>query len=187
MAIGIGRSRQRQSSPASHGREQQKGSALGIVTTTSETAFTQSPETIYDFVTRPANWTKTYPGSAHVGSVNDHMPLKIGDTWTEAGPAGDRIFTWHLAIAMRPKMWVFNSVGKLGHDREGNGGLTGRITVHYLFTRPGEDVTLFTRTMTVEAYRDTPLPDEFFRIVNPANIDSYHAAIARELTTVSVV
>ena len=42
---------------------------LGIVTTSSETAFSHTPETIYDFVTNPANWTKTYPGSAHVGEL----------------------------------------------------------------------------------------------------------------------
>ena len=156
---------------------------MGIVTTTSETVFTHSPETIYDFVTDPSNWTKTYPGSAHVGSDTNDLPLKVGDTWTEAGPDGERIFTWHLAIAMRPKMWVFNSVGNLGHDRDGNGGMAGRITVQYHFTQPGEDLTLFARTMTVEAYKDAPMPDGFFRIVNPANIDKYHAAIARELAS----
>lgn len=156
---------------------------MGIVTTTSETAFTQSPDTIYDFVTNPVNWTKTYPGSSHVGSVTNDLPLKVGDTWTEAGPDGDRIFTWHLAIAVRPKMWVFNSVGRLGHDREGNGGMPGRITVQYQFTQPGLGITLFARTMTIEGYRDAPLPDGFFKIVNPANIDKYHAAIARELNS----
>jgi hypothetical protein len=31
------------------------------VTTTSETAFMHPPEVVYDFVTNPANWTKTYP------------------------------------------------------------------------------------------------------------------------------
>jgi hypothetical protein len=36
---------------------------LGIVTTSSETALARSPETVYDFVTNPANWTKTYPGT----------------------------------------------------------------------------------------------------------------------------
>ena len=35
--------------------------------------------------------------------------------------------------------------------------------------------------MTIEAYRDAPMPDGFFRIVNPAHIDEYHAAIARHL------
>lgn len=154
---------------------------MGIVTTTSETAFTQSPEEIYDFVTNPVNWPKTYPGSANVGSVPEKFPLEIGDTWTEGHPDGQKVFTWHLAIAMRPKLWVFNSVGKLGHDIDGNGGRPGRITVQYEFTSPGNDVTLFRRTMTVEAYKDSPLPDGFFRTVNPANIDAYHAAIGREL------
>ncbi|EHB53744.1 hypothetical protein MycrhDRAFT_4207 [Mycolicibacterium rhodesiae JS60] len=155
---------------------------MGIVTTSSETAFSQSPETLYDFVTNPANWTKTYPGSNYVGKL-DSLPLAVGDTWEEGGPDSDRIFTWHLAIAVRPKLWVFNSVGRLGHDREGNGGMDGRITVQYHFTTPGEGITLFTRTMTIEAPKDSPMPDGFFRIVNPANIDRYHAAIARELTT----
>ncbi len=151
------------------------------MTTSSETAFSQSPETIYDFVTNPANWTKTYPGSNYVGKL-DTLPLAVGDTWEEGGPDWDRIFTWHLAIAVRPKLWVFTSVGRLGHDREGNGGMEGRITVEYHFTTPGPDITLFTRTMTIEAPKDAPMPDGFFRIVNLANIDRYHAAIARELS-----
>jgi hypothetical protein len=159
----------------------QKGTTLGIVTTSSETAFMYPNEVVYDVVTNPANWTKTYPGSAHVGGLPDHLPLRIGDTWTEAGPDGDRIFSWHLAIAMRPTLWVFNSVGRLGHDRDGNGGMEARITVQYHFTQPGEGITLFTRTMTIEAYKHAPLPDAFFRTVNPANIDAYHAAIVREL------
>ncbi|CAN5695854.1 hypothetical protein BH09ACT7_BH09ACT7_01020 [soil metagenome] len=82
---------------------------------------------------------------------------------------------------MRPKLFVFNSVGRLGHDSEGQGGFEGRITVRYHFTQPGPGITLFSRTMTIEAYRDAPMPDAFFRITNPANIDAYHAAIAREL------
>ncbi|BBZ11198.1 hypothetical protein MBRA_13930 [Mycobacterium branderi] len=153
---------------------------LGIVTTSSETAFSHPAEAVYDFVTNPANWTKTYPGSAHIGEL-PQVPLKIGDTWVEAGPAGDKLFTWHLAIAMRPRLFVFNSVGRLGHGRDGNGGLEGRMTIEYHFTDPGQGITLFRRTMTIEAYKDAPLPDAFFRIVNPANIDAYHAAVAREL------
>lgn len=156
---------------------------MGIVTTTSETAFTQSPEEIYNFVTNPANWALTYPGTSHIRGLPDHLPAK--DTWTEAGEEADRIFTWQLSIAMPPKLFVFNSVGRLGHDSDGNGGFDARITVQYQFLRPGNDVTLFSRTMTVEAYKDTPLPDEFFRTVNPVNIDKYHAAIARELDKVA--
>jgi hypothetical protein len=40
-----------------------EGTPLGIVTTSSDTAYTHTPEVIYDFVTNPANWTKTYPGN----------------------------------------------------------------------------------------------------------------------------
>lgn len=159
---------------------------MGIVTTSSETAFSQSAETVYDFVTNPANWTKTYPGSARVGDLPGRLPLQVGDTWTEAGPDGSHVYTWQLAIATRPRVWVFSSVGNLGHDADGNGGMPGRISVEYQFTRPGAKVTLFRRTMTIEAYRDAPLPDALFRVVNPANIDKYHAAVARELGHVSV-
>ncbi len=86
---------------------------------------------------------------------------------------------------MRPKLWVFNSVGNLGHGRDGTGGRPGRITVQYEFSTPGQDVTVFRRTMTVEAYKESPLPDGFFRTVNPANIDRYHEAIAHELAQCS--
>ena len=158
---------------------------MGIVTTTSETAFTQSPEEIYAFVTNPANWPKTYPGSMHIAGLPAELPLKVGDSWVEGGgeEAGGSagLFTWHLAIAMPPTLWVFNSVGRLGHDAEGNGGMEGRITVEYHFLRPGGGMTLFKRTMTIEAPKDAPMPDDFFRVVNPAHIDAYHAAIAREL------
>jgi hypothetical protein len=157
---------------------------LGIVNTTSETAFTQSAETVYDFVTNPANWTKTYPGSAHIGKLPD-LPLKVGDTWEEAGPDADRIFTWQLAIAVRPTLFVFTSVGRRGHNADDPGGLKsgmeGRITVSYRFTRPGQDITLFSRTMTIEAHKHAPLPDQLFEQANPAKIDAYHEAVARQL------
>jgi hypothetical protein len=32
------------------------------------------------------------------------------------------------------------------------------MTIAYHFSQPGEGVTLFTRTMTIEAYKDAPLP-----------------------------
>ncbi len=153
---------------------------MGIVTSTSETAFTQSAETVYDFVTNPENWTKTYPGSAHIGNL-PALPLRVGDTWEEAGPDGDRIFSWQLAIAARPTLFVFTSIGRLGHDRDGKGGMEGRITVSYRFTRPGQNITLFSRTMTIEAAKDAPLPDQLFQQVNPAKIDAYHEAVDREL------
>ena len=51
----------------------------------------------------------------------------------------------------------------------------------YRFTRPGQDLTLFSRTMTIEAYKHAPLPDQLFQQANPAKIDAYHEAVAREL------
>ncbi len=49
--------------------------------------------------------------------------MKIGDTWYEGGPGGgDKLTTWHLAIAVRPTLFVFNSLGRLRHDRDGNAG-----------------------------------------------------------------
>lgn len=68
---------------------------------------------------------------------------------------------------MRPTLFVFTSIGRLGHDRDGNGGLEGRITVAYRFTRPGQDVTLLSRAMTIEAFKHAPLPDQLFQQVNP--------------------
>ena len=70
---------------------------------------------------------------------------------------------------MRP-VWVR---WPLGHDDD--------ATAVAQFSRPGHDITLFTRTMTIEAYKHAPLPDALFQQVNPAKIDAYHAAIAREL------
>ena len=104
------------------------------------------------------------------------------DRWI---PDGDRIFSWQLAAAVRPSLFVFTSLGRLGHDRDDphglKSGLDGRITVTYRFSRPGQDITLFARTMTIEARKDTPLPDRLFQQANPARIDEYHAAVAREL------
>ena len=156
---------------------------MGIVTTSSETTFEQPPETVYDFVSNPANWTKTYFGGPIIRNLPDHLPLRVGDTWDEAhpDPEKDRVFTWQLAIATRPTLFVFSSVGRLGHDSQGGGGLEGRMAIEYHFTRPGPDQTLFTRTMTIETYRHAPLTDGFFRMVNPTYIDAYHAAVAREL------
>jgi hypothetical protein len=156
---------------------------MGIVTTSSETTFEQSAETVYDFVSNPANWTRTYLGGPIIRNLPGRLPLEVGDTWDEAhpDPAKDRVFTWQLAIAVRPTLFVFSSVGRLGHDSVGDGGLEGRMTIEYHFTRPEDGRTLFTRTMTIEAYRHAPLTDGFFRMVNPAHIDHYHDAVAREL------
>ena len=46
-----------------------RATQLGIVTTSSATAFTAPAETIYDFVTDPTNWTTAYPGHPRISNV----------------------------------------------------------------------------------------------------------------------
>jgi len=46
---------------------------MDTVTTTSETAFTQPPEEVYLFVTNPANWPKTCPGSMPIEGLSEHF------------------------------------------------------------------------------------------------------------------
>ena len=153
---------------------------MGVVTTVLETAFNHPREKVYDFVTDPSNWPKTYPGSEHFEGHGLTFPLKVGDSWTETGPKGEK-YTWHVAIAMRPTLWMSNTVGRIGHDGKGGGGMEGRITAQYHFTQPGGGITLFTRTLTVEAYRGITQPDAIFASLNPVYAEQYHAAIAREL------
>ena len=153
---------------------------MGIVTTTSETAFTQSAETVYDFVTNPANWTKTYPGSAHIGSLPQLPAARSATPGRRPDPTGTGSSAGSSPPPCGPTLFVFTSIGRLGHDRDGNGGMEGRITVSYQFTRPGQDVTLFSRTMTIEAAQARAAARPALSVqVNPAKIDAYHEAVAR--------
>lgn len=57
---------------------------MGILATSSETTFPQSPEDLDDFVTDPRNWPLTYPGSGAIEDI-DTVPLQVGDVWSESG------------------------------------------------------------------------------------------------------
>lgn len=139
---------------------------MAIVTTTNETLFAQSAEQVYDFVSNPANWPQAYPGSVQEEGLASGGPLAIGDTWVETGPRGE-LYSWHVAMAVRPRLWGCSTFGPIGHDTDGKGGVEGRITIQYRFLRPGDDATLFERTMTVETYRESPMPDSVFASMNP--------------------
>ena len=145
---------------------------MAIVTTVNETAFTQSAEQVYDFVSNPANWPQAYPGSVHEEGLTQASPLKIGDTWVETGPRGE-LYSWHVAIAVRPRVWVCSTFGPNGHVQDGGGGVEGRITVQYRFLRPGGNITLFQRTMVVETYKESPMPDSVFASMNPTQSEIY--------------
>ncbi len=153
---------------------------MGIVQVSSETAFQNKPEEIYDFVTDPRNWVKVYPGSEMIEGVEE-LPLKVGDIWHEAGSSPQR-YSWRLITAQRPWRWVFQSYGALGHNREdGSGGSEGIMTVSYSFLSPGEGVTVFHRSMSVEVPKGTDLPPGLIRNFDPKYIDQYHAAVKKAI------
>lgn len=156
---------------------------MGVFSITSETAFAQSPEVIYDFVSNPANWGRTYKGS---GGVHQHLelPLKVGDTWTEKVdlPPNTYLSTWTLITAVRPRKWVFQQTNKIGMHEDGTGGSDGFTTISYTFERPGQGVTLFTRNLTCELPKGVGIPDDLLTVkCRPDGIDRYHAAIEKEL------
>jgi hypothetical protein len=153
---------------------------MAIVTTTNEAVFAQSAEQVYDFVSNPGNWPQAYPGSVHEEGLSPGLPLNVGDTWTETGPQGE-LYSWHVAIAVRPRIWVCSTFGPIGHARDGSSGIEGRITVQYRFLRPSGDITLFQRTMTVETYRESPMPDSVFASMNPTQSEIYFANIRAAL------
>jgi hypothetical protein len=145
---------------------------MALVTNVNETVFSQSAEQVYDFVSNPGNWPQAYPGSVHEAGLSKDAPLRIGDTWVETGPRGE-LYSWHVAIAVRPRIWVCSTFGPIGHDKNGGGGVEGRITVQYRFLRPGGDITLFQRTMIVESYKESPMPDSVFTSMNPTQSEVY--------------
>jgi hypothetical protein len=153
---------------------------MGIITMVAETVFNHSAEKVYDFVSNPANWVKTYPGSEHEEGLPRDRALKVGDTWIETGPREER-YSWQVAMAVRPRLWVCNTTGRLGHDADGRGGYEGRIVMHYRFLRPGGDLTVFQRSYQTETYAGAVLPDVFFTSMNPVHAETFFAGIAREL------
>jgi hypothetical protein len=153
---------------------------MGIITMIAEKAFNHSAEKVYDFVSNPANWVKTYPGSEHEEGLPKEGALKVGDTWTETGPRGER-YSWRVAMAVRPTLWMCNTTGRLGHEADGSGGYEGRIVMQYRFLRPGSDITVFQRSYQTETYAGSVLPDVFFTSMNPVHAETYFAGIEREL------
>jgi hypothetical protein len=154
---------------------------MGIVTMVAEVGFPYPPEKVYDFVTNPANWVKTYPGSEHEEGLPQDKALKVGDAWVETGP-NDAKYLWQVGIAVRPKLWTCNTVGNLGHKEGENGiGTPGQIRMQYRFKPYGENFTVFERTYLTESYPGTDLLDIFLTSMNPKHAETYFAGIGREL------
>ena len=64
-------------------------SRMGVFSITSETAFAHPPEVVFDFVSNPANWGRTYKGS---GGVHQHLTL-VCLSGVLAKPLTYRLFT----------------------------------------------------------------------------------------------
>ena len=157
---------------------------MGSFTAMSQGLFDHPAEAIYDFVSNPHNWKRTFKGSdgpdAHLS-----LPLKIGDEWTEIVTLSEDFAcqsTWTLIIADRPRRWVFRQTDHIGQALDGSGGVEGFTTISYGFEPAGDGRTLFTRSLHCELPRGTRIPDALLIArAQPANIDAYFAAIAAEL------
>ena len=105
---------------------------MGSFTVTSENVFTQSAEDIYDFISNPHNWPKTYRGSAGMESTVK-TPLNVGDSWTETVRVGEFECrsTWTLLTAERPRKFEFRQVDNIGQRPDGTGGVDGFPTITY--------------------------------------------------------
>jgi len=152
---------------------------------TSETIFNYPPEVIYDFVSNPENWGRTYKGSAGVAQDQKlELPLKVGDTWTEKVVLGDSVYhpIWVLEIAERGRKFSFRQVNKIGVRPGGSGGVDGYCWITYTFTKAGQGLTLFTRNLTVETEKFVHIEDDLMlAMARPEGIDKYHAEIEKTL------
>ena len=158
---------------------------MGIMTVTSETAFNYPAEVIYDFVSNPENWGRTYKGSGGVREGEKlELPLKVGDEWTEKVNLEHNTYhsKWVLVTAVRPKKWIFHQVNKTGAKADGTGGVDSHCTISYTFSQPGQGVTLFSRTLTCEIQKGDSVPDDLLTVMaRPDGIDRYHAEIEKLL------
>lgn len=85
---------------------------MGKFSITGETVFDYPADVIYDFVSNPHNWGKTYKGSGGMQDKNLKVPLQIGDVWTEKVdlPQNRYLSTWRLITAERPRKFAFQQV-----------------------------------------------------------------------------
>lgn len=163
---------------------------MGKITNESTNVIHHPPEAVYDFVTNPANWGRTYKGSDGVHAPLS-LPLKVGDVWTETVvlPSNTYSPTWTLITAVRPRKWVFQQyeIGcKADVDKKGDEsdeGVDGICTIAYTL-QPVESgkATMFHRSLTIELPPGVDMPDDLLTVsARPAGIDRYHAAIEKEL------
>lgn len=158
---------------------------MGVISVTSETIFNYPPEIIYDFVSNPSNWGRTYAGSSGLPpGQNLSLPLKVGDVWTEkvALPKNTYHPKWVLEIADRGRKFAFRQVNNVAAGEDGSGGVSGYCWITYTFMKAGHGLTLFTRNLTCELEKVVDVPDDLMLAMSrPSGIDKYHDAIKKLL------
>ncbi|KAI4638667.1 hypothetical protein J4E93_009968 [Alternaria ventricosa] len=107
---------------------------MGVMTCTSSTIFNYPPEIIYDFVSNPSNWGRTYAGSSGLPpGQNLSLPLKVGDVWTEKVALPNNTYhpQWVLEIADRGRKFAFRQVNNIAAGEDGSGGVKGYCWITY--------------------------------------------------------
>lgn len=170
---------------------------MGRNTASASTVLPYSREQVYDFVSNPHNWPRTYKGS---GGIQQHLelPLKIGDKWTEKVSLAKMTYysEWTLITAIRPSKFVFEQVNGIGAINEAlEGGVAGTTKIEYLFDEVNMTVegktekgTLFQRTFSSELPRGVEMPEDLLVVcMRTVGIEGYHDAVARELAKLDTV
>lgn len=164
---------------------------MGVCAATSTSLIPFTPEQVYDFITNPHNWPKTYKGSAGMQEGLD-IPIQLGQEWTETvGLGNNRYYSkWNLKTAIRPVKWIFLQTNGIGAtDKAISDGHEGTTEIAYHLEKAEIDVggkkvqgTLFRRTLTMDLPRGTSIPDDLLAVcMKTAGIEGYHDAVAREL------
>lgn len=164
---------------------------MGVCAATSTSLIPFTPEQVYDFITNPHNWPKTYKGSA--GMQQDlSLPIKEGETWVETVGLGSNQYysKWSLKTAIKPSQWIFHQTnGIAATDRSISDGCDGTTEIAYYLDPAEVEVDgkrvqgcLFRRTLTINLPRGKQIPDDLLvACMKTANIEGYHDAVAREL------
>lgn len=164
---------------------------MGVCTATSTSLIPFTPEQVYDFITNPHNWPKTYKGNA--GMQQDlNIPIKLGEEWIETVGLGENRYysKWNLKTAIRPSKWIFLQTNGIGAtDKACTDGHEGTTEIAYHLEKSEIDVKgtkvpgcLFRRTLTIDLPRGTQIPDDLLAVcMKTAGIEAYHDAVAREL------
>lgn len=158
---------------------------MGSFSAQAQTLFEYRAEEVYDFVSNPHNWPKTFKGSAGIADQELAVPIEIGTSWTELIKVSDDFAcrsTWTLIAAERPRLWVIQQVDRIGEQEDGSGGVEGITTITYRFEPVGGYRVIFHRSLHCELPRGVRIPDALLIArAQPAGIDGYHDAVAREL------